>query len=282
MLGQPAKGYDLTGHARFDEDGGIGCFVFPPSYEFPVPEEGGEATRENPPPSGDGAAATWPMHDDLPEVRAMRRAKPIGTQAEASSVSARAGRVLEDAAANTLAGVVREDPEQSIHAAVEAAKQFGGVVLAVSAGKYVYDATREAQPAARANPAGGGGAAPASLWPAVGVGTAVLLGADYTVRGDDSLLMRGAQRLGQALNHFFESSTGDEDAHLDTDREHTRRGHTGRAQRQLGEDRQRRARGGSSSANGWQPHSGDGAASLQGRPPTAPRPSESESLDGPL
>jgi hypothetical protein len=284
--GKSAKGYDLTGHARFDEDGGIECFVFPPGYEFPVPEEAEDAARENPLLSGDGAAASWPKDDDLPDVCAPPRAEPSDAQAEASSASARTGRAWEDAAANTLAGVVREDPEQSIHAAVEATKLFGGVVLAVSTGKYIYDGTREARPVARSNPASGDGEAngspPASLGTALGVSAVVFLGTDYTVRGDESLLMRAAQCLGQTLNRLFESSTGDADAHLDTDREHTRRGHTSRAQHQLGEDRQRRARDGFSSFNGWHPHSGDGAASLQGRPPTAPRPSDSESLDGPL
>lgn len=296
--GKPAKGYDLTGHARFDEDGGIECFVFPASYEFPVPaEEECEDARENPSPlSGDGMAASDAT--DQPQVRAMRRKEeatvPSAFQSSANATT-EAGSTLQNVATNTLTGFAREEPKQTVLAVAETVKLVGAPIFAMGASKYIYDnvyaTTREAQPPARANPEGGAKDTPlaAGLWPVFGIGMVVFVGTDYTVRGDESLLMRGAQCLGQRLDRLWENIIGGEsgdDARADAagvgnvGSAQERFGQHGSNQGRLAPHRQHRAREGTA-FDGWQSHSGDGAASPKSSLPVL-KPSASESVSGPL
>ena len=236
--GKPAKGHDLTQYVRLDEDGGVLGFVFPPGYRFPVPPQTGAASRENPQAS---SAANTPNATNTPteEVQAVRPRRKSGRRAvQSPSTSLAETDGWKGEATRAITSLFEEQPGQVATASVEGAKFFGAILLALGTAKYLYDSKRE-EPESRGNPEGspvGEEAAlqPVSLWPVLGAGTAVFIGTDYGLRGDESLLVRAAQWTGKQLDRLSDGGSAE-----------------------------RRERSGGGCAVGpraAQPHSGDGTA----------------------
>ena len=233
--GKPAKGYDLTKYVCLDEDGGVLGFVFPPGYRFPMPPQTGAAGRENP-QAASAANAPTATNTITEQVQAVRPRRKSGSHAvQTPGASSGEANDWEGEATRAITSLFEEQPGQVAAASVEGAKLFGATFAAVGTAKYVYD-SRQKGPVVRANPEGDEAAhQQVSLWPALGAGMVVFVGADYGLRGDESLLVSAARWAGQQLDRLFEGGSAE------------KRERTG--------DRGRTAR-----PRAAQPHSGDGAA----------------------
>ena len=208
--GKPAKGHDLTKYVRLDEDGGVLGFVFPPGYRFPVPPQTDAAGREN--PQAPSAANTPTATNTITEqVQAVRPRRKSGNRAvQTPGASSGEANDWQGEATRAITSFFGEQPGQVAAASLEGAKLFGATLAAVGTAKYVYDSRQEA-PAVRANPKGEEAARQqVSLWPVLGTGAAVFIGADYGLRGDESLLVRAARWTGKQLDRLSDSGSAEE------------------------------------------------------------------------
>ena len=204
--GKPAKGYDLAPYVTLSSEGVVEGFAFPEGYEFPAsPEAGTEQLRENPAIAMENApnrpnTKNKRQGDKRQGARALQDAGEIGQPPETATPALgwkrQAARVTSD--------LCKEDPERAAAALLHAAQLAGATGVGLCAGKYVYDRTLDGSGAkgsagqVRTNPEGEEDPTTEgvqSVLPAIGVGVLAFLGADYGLRGDESLAVRAAQWL---------------------------------------------------------------------------------------
>jgi hypothetical protein len=238
--GKAAKGQDLASYALLDDEGGIEGFAFPEGYDFPVNPEAESELRENP----SSVAPNAPNTENEQSDASVLSKTGDGTTVPASDWRSEAACLASD--------LCEDDPTQAATALLEAAKIAGATGAGLAAGKYVYDRshdTPEIPRETRDNPDREANDAVASkqdesVLPAVGVGLLAFLGADYGLRGDNSLTVRSAQWIADQL-------TGDSPA----------RPAGSASEEALRASRQPAIGDGAPSQNAGASHSSDGAAS---------------------